>query len=197
MNINVYQTPESEVEQKERADLEFYVVAPKKFLLLFFFTLGIYRLYWFYKNWSFHKKVTGKRLWPVMRAIFSIFFTHSLFALFDQKSKEFVPDYKWSASGVATIYVLFTVIESICDRLSWRSMGEPITDIIGVLVLPVIGWSLYKAQISANTACGDPAGERNSQLSLANYCWIGLGTLFWILFAIGLFDMTFGLVEEA
>ena len=173
----------------------FYVVSTRKLLLLHFFTVGVYPLYWFYKNWSLYSKNAGKKMLPVMRAIFSIFFAHSLFALLESKSAERNDSYKWSCTAAATVYVIFTIVGNIADRLAYRAVGEPLTDFIGILVLPVIAWSLYKAQLAANIACNDPDGARNNELNALNYLWLFLGSLLWILIGIGLYDLTVGLPE--
>lgn len=195
METNLYKPPESNVAQAEPMSPEFYVVSRNKFLILFISTFGFYRLYWFYKNWSLYRKSSGKKMLPVMRAFFSIFFTHALFKLLDGKSKVMDHTHKWSPDNMATLYVLFAILENVSDRLSRKSIGEPFTDFIVLITMPVIGWTLYKAQISANIACDDPAGAGNSQLSPANYAWIVLGVVFWVLVGLGLYDVTVGLPE--
>ena len=81
MNDNPYEAPKSRLETSvEKGDKQFYVVSVKKFTILFFFTIGMYVLYWFYGNWKRYKAYSGKNIWPVPRAIFAIFFTHSLFS---------------------------------------------------------------------------------------------------------------------
>ena len=96
---------------------------------------------------------------------------------------------------MATLYVLFAILENVSDRLSRKSIGEPFTDLIILITLPVIGWTLYKAQISANIACHDAAGAGNNRLSPANYAWIVLGVIFWVLVGLGLYEITVGLPE--
>ena len=77
--------------------------------------------------------------------------------------------------------------------LSRKNIGDPFTDFIILFALPVIGWVLYKAQLSANIACGDPGGTINSELTLANYVWVASGIIFWLLVAVGFYDSAVGL----
>lgn len=90
MDDNVYAPPASAVVEPAPAgaDHSFYVVAPAKFCLLFFFTLGMYHVYWFYMQWARyrrgHPEVT---IWPVARAIFSVFFAHSLANRLDEAAR--------------------------------------------------------------------------------------------------------------
>ena len=201
MDSNVYRVPESEVSAAAAADaaqsqagpVPFYVAAPGKFLLLFFSTLGLYHLYWFYKNWTLYARFSGVRLWPVARAIFSIFFTHSFFGLVDREARHVGVAPVWSASGIATLYVICTLASNLCDRLAWKEIGTPYTDFLSLILLIPIGWALHEAQKVVNLACGDPAGKTNRRISGLNYLWIFLGTFLWLLIFVDLYDLVFGL----
>lgn len=194
MTTDVYQPPESEIiPESPIAESAYYVVAPKKFLILFFATMGMYEVYWFYRQWQSHRTQTGQAMWPVMRAIFSIFFTHSLFRIVDSKLVEKGRDLAWSVSHLATGYVVLSIADSVASRLSMNEVGEPYTDLFAVVVLPAIGWILYKAQLAFNQISDDPDGQSNSELSGANYAWIVFGGIFWLLIFVGLYDVMFGI----
>ncbi len=64
----------------ESGDFEQTLFTPSttKLLLMSFCTLGIYNIYWFYKNWWFLKK-TGKKCTPLLRAAFAPLFAYSCF----------------------------------------------------------------------------------------------------------------------
>ncbi|HTF84439.1 MAG TPA: hypothetical protein VL987_07645 [Cellvibrio sp.] len=197
MENEIYKTPEADLESPtiEDANEQFYVVSPQKFLVLFFLTVGMYRLYWFYKHWAQHKKYIDSDVWPVARTIFSIFFTHSLFDLIDFRLKDKNISYHWSPTILATCYVILLVVETVVERLSTKGIGSPATDVASVLLLPVLVWPLYKAQMAANAACGDPQGTRNSQFTLYNWLWIALGVLFWGFVALGMYAVLTGIAE--
>lgn len=190
MDENVYQTPQAELVEENIDAPEFYAVSLNKFLILFFATFSLYQIYWFYKNWSFYSKSSGESMWPIMRGLFSIFFAHSLFSLVDEKLKQVNSNYTWPASMLATIYVIFTIVGNVSDRLSAKDIGSPITDFIGLLVLPIVGWSLYKAQKAVNLSLGDPEGKTNNFLSPLNYVWIILGVVLWAIAGFGLYAIT-------
>src|SRR5437016_3978380 len=77
--VNPYQPPQAALEEPDRLDdASLYVVAPTKFLVLAIGTLGLYQVYWFYKNWAL-LNVKHQSYWPVARAIFAIFFVYPLF----------------------------------------------------------------------------------------------------------------------
>jgi len=188
METDIYKTPQADLtgaETDSQVDSQFYVVSNTKFLLLYFFTLGLYTVYWFYRNWSLYKQSTGESMWPVMRGIFSIFFTHSLFKRVDERLQAQTVAYHWTPTILATVYVVSAVVANISDRLSMKNIGTPVTDFLGLLLLVTAGWALYKGQGAINTACNDPAGSSNSTITVANLVWIILGALFWGLVLIG------------
>lgn len=192
MENEIYKTPEADLgAEVVVTQSDFYVVSPRKFLILFFITLGMYRLYWFYQNWALHKRINPE-VWPIPRAIFSLFFTHSLFNLIDFRLKDREIVHSWSPGSLATVYVCLLLVEAVVERLSTNNIGSPLTDIISIGILPVLVWPLYQAQRAANAACGDPDGESNSRLTWANWLWIIAGMAFWLFVGIGMYHIVLG-----
>ncbi|MES2106349.1 MAG: hypothetical protein V4634_20180 [Pseudomonadota bacterium] len=194
MDTNIYSPPGSILNVKDLPDLDgnalnstdYYVVSKRKYFLLFFATVGMYEFFWFYKNWKLHKIRTGESSWPVMRAIFSIFFAHSLFEAVDRSLRASGKEFSWDPRATATGFVLLQIASSILDRLSSKNVGSPYTDLLSLALLPLLAWRIYIAQQAINIACGQPNGESNSKLSIANFIWLGLGLIFWVLMIIGL-----------
>ena len=56
----------------------FHRVSLGKFSLLSVSTLGLYELYWFYRNWKLLKAESGRDISPFWRAVFSPIFCYSL-----------------------------------------------------------------------------------------------------------------------
>jgi hypothetical protein len=193
MEHNPYLPPVARVEDltQSDADAQFLVVAPRKFWIMTIGTLGLYGYYWFYKNWALLNR-QHKTYWPVARAIFSIFFTHSLFAEVDAALRRRGAVHAWSPRGMATQYVVCSIASNICDKLAARDIGSPLTDVAGLLLLLPICGALYEAQRAINIAEGDTAGERNRSLTPANFAWLVLGGLLWLLLLLGLFVMATG-----
>jgi hypothetical protein len=148
-------------------------------------TVGIYQVYWFYKNWKRVQELTGEALWPVPRGIFSIFFAHSLFRRVDAKLATLGNPFRWSASTTATLYVVLAILSNFLDRLAGRSLGSPWTDFASILFVPVLALVLLPAQRAINFAAEDPGGASNSNLTLANFVWLAVGALIWLLIAAG------------
>lgn len=196
MEANIYAPPAAVVMDAPKAAApEFYIVSKTKFFVLFFATLGAYQLYWFYMHWARYRRYHKTQLWPVARAIFSLFFTHSLGGEIAQRLERTGVRHRWSPGALATGYVIFQIIGSICDRLSAKDVGSPTTDIVGLVALLPVSYCLWGIQNAANIACNEPNGESNQTFTWANWLWIVFGMLLWGLVLIGL-GMIFGLLPE-
>lgn len=154
--------------------MDFYLVSPKKALILFIGTFGIYAVYWFFKHWSQYKKSTNENIWPILRAIFSIFFVHSLFGLFEMKYSQKNGEFPKSINYLATLYVVFSLLAHLCSQLIENGYENLFTVVFSILALPVGAWVIYKSQSLANYAGEDVHGTSNSKLTIANFVWITL-----------------------
>ncbi|MFZ6768530.1 hypothetical protein ACO0LM_15835 [Undibacterium sp. Di26W] len=171
----------------------FYIVSRKKLAILYIATLGMYAVYWFYKNWSNYKNRISdnfdddRSIWPVPRAIFAIFFTHVLFREVKAYGHDKSTVAEWNNESQATKLVLTMIVSHVLDRLSYRSIGSPYTDVLSLLILAPLLAQFLSAQQMINASCGEPDGESNSRLTNANYAWIVLGLLIWILVIFSIF----------
>ena len=165
----------------------FYVVSMPKFWIMYLGTFGFYGIYWNYRHWAHYKQATNGDLWPVMRAIFSVFFTHELFRAIDDRLKRQNISRAWSPEGLATTVVVLLLLGSVCDRLSFKNIGSPYTDYIALGTMPLLAYFRHYAQQAANAACNDPAGQGNARCTIANFIWLALGGIFWLLVLIGLY----------
>lgn len=195
MEDNIYRAPESTLVDRELEESEFYVVSKGKFIILFVATFGLYAVYWFYAHWRAYKIKNSKSLWPIPRAIFYIFFTHSLFKLISEAALDVQSALHWNHRFSATICVIFSVLSTITDRLSQAEIGEPYASIFSLVSIPVIGWTLYRAQLVANIACRDVDAIANNKLTVYNYFWILFGLAFWAMFGLGIYIIFFGMPE--
>jgi hypothetical protein len=187
MTDNIYTATSVDLSNPNAAQATFYVVSTQKFVTLFIATLGMYALYWMYKNWSLYQKATGEKIWPVMRGLFSIFFVHSLFTHVDRKISAGERSYAWSPRSQATLFVVLVIIGRILDKASAKNLGSPITDLLSILTIPALIWVMLPAQNAINLAENDPDGMSNSRFTGANYAWMAGGIVLWILAFIGIF----------
>ncbi|QNA88142.1 hypothetical protein G4G28_05900 [Massilia sp. Dwa41.01b] len=170
----------------------FYIVSRRKMAILYLATLGMYGIYWYYKNWACYNKhcpdaaQAGNGVWPIPRAIFSVFFTHDLFEKIKHHGRRSPLVAAWEHRSQATMLVILTLACNLLDRLSMREIGSPTTDILALLILLPILYTKLQAQEMINASCGDPTGETNASFSGANYAWTIIGSLWWGLILIGM-----------
>jgi hypothetical protein len=189
MSEELYAPPQARIAEADDVPGEFYLVSPRKFILLFVFTIGLYSVFWFYQNWSLYRRRHGLKLWPAPRAIFQIFFTHSLFDNVDQSLRRSGRRYAWSPGTQATLYVVLLIVSTFIDRLV--ESDSPV--VLGLMILSSLlpGLPLLVAQRAINLAENDAAGSRNSALSAANLAWIIAGALVWLILMAGLAFIAF------
>lgn len=195
MTHDVYLPPQSVLLSESEADVnQFYVVSKLKFTVLYLSTIGLYSIYWFYVNWRNFKVTSGEKIMPVPRAIFYIFFTHSLFDKVDANLKDKQIEYDWSPKTLASLFVILALVGSVLDRLSYREIGSPLTDILSIAIIPFSLLIILKVQDAINLSQNDRAGISNCKFTIYNYLWILLGIVFWMLIAVGLMEI-FGLIS--
>mgnify|MGYP005989546817 CR=1 FL=1 len=172
--------------------MNFYTVSANKFVILFMATFGLYSIYWFYKHWAEYKESSGENIWPIPRAIFSIFFTHSLFGLFEMKYEQKNGEPPKSTTSIATLFVVVALGSNIISSLVEHGHAPQFLIIASLLLLPVACWCLMQGQSLANYASDDVKGESNSKLTFVNHIWLALGGMFWLLYLLGLYAVMFG-----
>lgn len=185
-DVSVYAPPSARVADIPVLQAQrFYAVSSRKLLILLVATLGLYQIYWMYEHWAHVRAATGRKLWPVMRGLFAIFFTHSL-AKEIHGTLQANAGRDWAYATVVTVLISATALSSILGRLASKSVGSPYTDIVSLLLLIPIAWGMLGMQNAANAALGDERGESNSRLTGANWAWIAIGVALWALSLIGM-----------
>lgn len=191
MTDNIYSPPAANLDMDPAAlealgQKKFYVVGLRKYLVLYFFTLGTYQYYWFYKNWSLFKARTNEEIWPVPRAIFPVFFAHALFERVDAYLNQEGRTFEWNPGLTATVFVVFQLISNVLNRLSMK-MDSTAIDVLSIAIIVPLVFPMYNAQKAVNAACGDPEGESNASLSAGNFAWMFVGLILWALALLGTF----------
>ena len=189
MSDNLYAPPQAElVTPSPTVELQaFYVVSQRKFLTLFILTLGIYQLFWAYKNWQQFKLANGGDIWPVARAFFAVFFTHALYREADARLKQDGRSHDWRPSELATLYAVGVVVTNLVDALSRNNIGYPLVDVASLVLLPVLAWVTWLGQRGLNAAAGDPEGRSNDRFTPLNYVFMVLGGVVLALACVGVF----------
>ena len=179
--------------------LQYFPVSEGKLITLYILSFGLYGVYWFYKNWTLQQPRLDKKIFPVMRAVFSIFFTHSLFKLISQSAANLDRKHRFNANLMATIFVAAVVISNILDRVSVNSgMPDTLSDntmiIISLIIFLLSSYPLVVVQATVNRLNNDILGFLNHRYSAWNYLLIITGGLLWLMLLLGLLADSMGLV---
>lgn len=195
---NVYAPPKADLSKPARSDPAaatptFYVVSLRKFAVLYIMTLSMYQGFWTFKQWNNYKQqcrlegAPDASIWPLPRAIFPIFFMHSLFYAVAEHAEAKARALEWKVDYHASWLVLMLIATTISDRLADFEIGLPYTFILALLLMVATFFGYRKAQARINIGCGDPEGASNSRFTWANYLWIVGGGIVWLLIIVGLF----------
>ncbi|GAC12781.1 hypothetical protein [Aliiglaciecola lipolytica] len=187
---SLYAAPKSDlgnIESHEALDQKpFYVVAKTKLIILSVFTLNLYLVFWFFRNWRLQKVNADYPCIPILRAIFNIFFIHALYAQV-QDALESKKIERNVSGGMASLYVITVIINALTNR--WEPSVDQLTIYIivfvAILVLQLL--PIWYVQDRINQVCDDPEGHQNASFSIFNWCFILLGTAFWGLMLFGIF----------
>lgn len=183
------------------SSLEYFPVSEGKLMTLYILSFGLYGIYWFYKNWKLQQPKMDKKIFPLLRAIFSIFFTHSLFNRINKSAEHLEQKHKFNANLLATFFVAAVVVGNLLDRIAAStSVLENLSNntiIISSLVIFLLSaYPLAAVQATVNRINNDMLGYLNHKYSMWNYLLIAFGVIIWVMLALGLLADSLGLVPH-
>jgi hypothetical protein len=151
------------------------VMSMNKFIFLSIISLGLYEIWWMYKAWKFYQQKEKLDILPGARALFSIFFMHSLYSkiLTSAKSKGFEENY-----NPTFLFIMFFVL-NFSSRLPYPYSFISIFSFIFMLQ-PFRAFNYYIQQLP------EVQIEVETKLSNRQAILVVIGTLLWILSIIGL-----------
>jgi hypothetical protein len=192
MTDNVYAPPKAELTPIHdiTAGHPFYVVSQRKFLILFFATVGMYQVFWHFKNWNQYRRASGDSLWPVPRAIFSVFFVHALLRKVTARAED-LGQAPWNYRSTAWQLVVLLLASAMLEQLVKSTVGATIAAMCPLLILAPMSLCYLAAQEHINAACGDAQGQGNDQLTTANIVWCVIGAVLWLCTLIGVFAKSY------
>jgi hypothetical protein len=182
--------------------LEYFPVSEGKLITLYILSFGLYGVYWFYKNWTLQQPRMEKKIFPVMRAIFSIFFTHSLFKRINRSAEHLEKKHKFNANLMATLFVAAVVIGNVLDRVSvnfgiLETLSDSTVIILSLIIFLLSAYPLAAVQATVNRINNDMLGYLNHKYSVWNYLLIASGSILWLMVLLGLLAESMGLVPAA
>jgi hypothetical protein len=194
--------PDNDTEiSSTESSLEYFPVSEGKLITLYILSFGLYGVYWFYKNWKLQQARMDKKIFPLMRAIFSIFFTHALFRRIDKSAEQLEKKHRFNANLLATFFVAAIVIGNLLDRVFISAailpgLSENTVIIISLMIFMLSTYPLTVVQATINRINDDMLGYLNHKYSLWNYLLIAVGSVFWSMLALGLLAESMGLIPH-
>lgn len=169
-----YESEQSSADDRQ----QFYVVSLKKVAVVSFFTFGWYWLFCFHRSWVLHRKYTGERVLPLLRALFAAFFIYALLKRVDGKLRLSGATYHWSPL-MLTLSMIATALLPIFLGQRLIVHGFHALVFIQFLLAVLNTWCVVAMQKAINYSEGDVGGEINANFTVANWLWMALGLLFW------------------
>lgn len=154
---------------------------------MFVATLGMYQLYWFYKQWSGLKQYYQLDAWPIARSFFAVFFTHSLCTYINEYLKEEKREHQWGNRSNATSYVMLIILGAILSQLFEHFSDILLVGIASVAATLISSIPLLQIQKAINVALQGCHYEVNDKLTWHNGVWIVIGAVYWFVIGIGIY----------
>jgi hypothetical protein len=163
--------PDAEVDADPIATGELHPVAIHKLLLLSVLTLGLYNVFWFYRNWVRLRERTGQRLSPFWRSFFSVLWASTLFGEVKRQARDADVRSGWSPLGLALVYLGLTSLWRL--PTGWALLGY----------LTVL--ALVPVQHTINRLAAERGAKPDASFRLAHVPVFVLGGIFLLLVVIG------------
>ena len=154
--------------------LIFFDVSIPKLVVLSVCSLGIYELYWFYKNWQIVRARERSDISPLLRAVFGYFFCYALFKRIRDYDAQTGGTRALPAGALAAGWMVVTFLWQLPGRYSL------VANLSCLFMVPV--------QAAANRINGiADSHNRNARFTVWNWLTIALGGTVLVLDALGMF----------
>jgi hypothetical protein len=95
----------------------FLYIPVRRLLFMSLITLGLFEVYWVYRNWKYLKERDGLDIRPFWRAIFSIFFIYKILKeIKHDKNLNSIGKAGFSPGGLATGWIILKFLGNILSR---------------------------------------------------------------------------------
>ncbi len=178
------------IEGAPTAENQFFSVSITKLRNLYLLTLGLYSVYWFYKHWKLQQPFMEKQIMPVARAIFSIFFTHSLARRIKTcMQKKNMPESR-NLIALAILFVALVISSNIVSMMADSKDAPFYLHYTWLVLFYFSAYPLVEMQDKVNHLKGDPMGTINSEYSWHNIVFMVIGGFFWFILILGILAMS-------
>lgn len=178
----IFETP---VISSASSEEEIFLHIPiSRLIFMSIISCGLYEVYWIYKNWRYFKERDNLNIKPFWRAIFGVFFCHSLLKKIHQdKELNQFSNPTFSAEILATIWVVSRIALNIISQYSSKIGGAIDENSTAMVILLSFSFLLFvpvqKYINSANT-------KRNPDVPYTKWTTghivcVGIGLISWAL----------------
>lgn len=171
-----YATPRSTLSWMPVRKPVFFVVAPRKLLIMVVLTVGGYFVYWLYRQWALYRQATGTRLWPWIRVMFAGCYFCALILSVMHELERGESDYHWSPRCLAVAVFVggclpFTLLWLLSSPAAWA-----VAACIAVFQVALA----LQLQDAINYLERDPQGHGNARLTDADWAGVAVGLMGWM-----------------
>ncbi len=160
----------------------FPVVSLGKFTLLFCATVGLYHVYWLYRNWMSFEQSTGRKVFRLGRTLFAVFFVHELFAEIARQNQLSPRPLEWKSAQKAWVFIGADILALFLFIIGEQfQLRGPTYGFFSIVIARLIYfYALYSAQLVINRSADDPFGKSNQKITMGNQIAIICGLYLWI-----------------
>jgi hypothetical protein len=152
---------------------ELHALALHKLVVLSMCTLGLYQVYWFWRNWKRVAERTGRPMMPFWRAVFAPLWSYSLFDEVREQARRAEIPAGWLPSLMAVAFFLLSA--------AWRFGGA------GMFVSMLSFLPLVPVQATINDLAARRGTKPDSRLDARHLAVIAAGSVFVVLAIVGTF----------
>lgn len=143
----------NETEEFKTNDYDFLYIPINRLIWVSILSFGIYTIYWFSANWTAIKKISGEKIEPFWRGVFSVFYSNKPFYLALKQAKVLGYNDGYNVNAMVTFYVLSVIVNRIVDKipdttltfdLLWLIIGVMLMIYPLIQVQKAINWSSSK-----------------------------------------------------
>jgi len=157
------------------AKAPFFPVSVTKLVVLSLCTLGLYELFWFYKNWCLVRERETSNISPFWRAVFGYFFCYAMFRR--------VRDYPLESLMAPTLPAGLLAAGWIVTTLLWK-LPDPYWLICYLAVLFIVPVQVAARRVNETAA---PGHDPNAKFTTVNWITIVVGGVLLVLIVVGSF----------
>lgn len=141
----------------------FYPISRNKYILMNVFTLGLFNIFWSYKNWVYIEKINDKKFWNFPRSVFYNIMFYSFNNWINKNSVEHNAKYKGYSADVAIVIFVSMLYMIGCNFYVDNDLD------IYIMFAPIIIYYPFVRYINTLNIDKGVNFDENSKISFIHY----------------------------